>query len=240
MTHQPHASWAEVYDMAYRSSFGDFYDRWTDATVQWVKQQLKPPATIVDFGAGTGRLAIPLSLLGYKVVAVEPCKEMIAQLREKDQDHSIRVVCARMSDFSDEGDYEMALCVFTVILYLLDEDALQKSFAAAFRSLQPGGMFLLDVPSEAIFSSYSRSGPGFERKVSVIPHNGSIYTYREHLVVARDGGKEMRYQDEFPIRYWPCEDVLRILQSVGFAECEDVTHHFFGAGSRYYRFRKPN
>lgn len=240
MTAQPHSPWAEVYDTAYQKSFGDFYDRLTDATVRLIEDQLVPHARIVDFGAGTGRLAIPLSRLGFEVTAVEPCKEMLEQLQRKDQNHSIKTVCASMQDFRGEGDFAMALCVFTVILYLLDEDALEKSFTAAYKALRPDGIILLDIPSEAIFSSYSRRDQGFERKVSVTHCNGSIYTYKEELVVTGNGGEAARYADEFQIRHWPEQYILELLQKIGFVEGEDLTPHLSGAGSSYYKFKKPN
>lgn len=240
MTAQPHSSWAEVYDTAYKKSFGDFYDRLTDATVKLVEDQLAPPARIVDFGAGTGRLAIPLSRLRFEVTAVEPCQEMLAQLQRKDKQNSIRSVCARMEDFRDEGKFDMALCVFTVILYLLDEDALEKSFTAAYKALRPDGIILLDIPSEAIFSCYSRREQGFDRKVSVTPCNGSIYTYKEELVVTGNDGEIVRYADEFQIRHWPQHHILKLLQKIGFVEQDDLTCHFSGAGSSYYKFKKPN
>lgn len=240
MTAQPHSSWAEVYDTAYQKSFGDFYDRLTDATVRLIEDQLAPPARIVDFGAGTGRLAIPLSRLGFEVAAVEPCQEMLEQLQRMDQNQSIRPVCARMQDFRGEGKFDMALCVFTVILYLLEEDSLKKSLAAAYAALRADGMLLLDIPSETIFRGYSWRDPGFERTVTVTRHNGSIYTYREELAVTNDAGDATRYEDEFQIRHWSTQHVMELLEEIGFADGEDLTHHFSGAGSIYYKFRKPN
>lgn len=240
MTEQPHSSWAQVYDLAYQRSFGDFYDRLTDATVELIAGKFPPPASIVDFGAGTGRLSIPLSHMKYAVTAVEPCQEMLAQLQRKDQQNSIRSVCARMEDFRGEGKFDMALCVFTVILYLLDEDSLKKSLAAAFEALCPDGILLLDIPSETIFSGYSRRDSCFERTVTVTRHNGSIYIYREELIVTNDNGEATRYEDEFQIRHWSKQQVMETLQEIGFVDGEDLTPHFSGAGSSYYKFKKPN
>jgi SAM-dependent methyltransferase len=240
MTKQPHSSWAEVYDIAYQRSFGDFYDQLTDATVELIAGMFAPPASIVDFGAGTGRLFLPLSKLGYAVTAVEPCREMLAQLQGKDQRNLVRSVCSRMEEFRGEGKFDMALCVFTVILYLLDEDSLKKSLAAAYEALRPDGMLLLDIPSEAIFSGYSRRDPCFERTVAVTRHNRSIYTYREELVVTNDDGEATRYEDEFHIRHWSKQQVMELLKELGFVDGEDLTPHFSGAGSSYYKFKKPN
>ena len=240
MTEQPHSSWAGVYDIAYQRSFGDFYDRLTDVTVGLIADRLPPPASIVDFGAGTGRLSIPLSQMGYAVTAVEPCQEMLAGLHRKDQHNSVSSVCARMEDFRGEGKFDMALCVFTVILYLLDEDSLKKSLAAAYEGLRADGMLLLDIPSETIFSGYSRRDLGFERTVAVTRHNGSIYIYREELTVTNDAGDATRYVHEFQIRHWSRRQVMELLEEIGFVDGEDLTHHFSGAGSSYYKFKKPN
>ena len=240
MTEQPHSSWAKVYDIAYQRSFGDFYDRLTHTTVELIAGMYAPPASIVDFGAGTGRLSIPLSQLEYAVTAVEPCQEMLAQLQAKDQHNLVTTVCARMEEFRGEGKFDMALCVFTVILYLLDEDSLKNSLAAAYEALRPDGTLLLDIPSEAIFSGYSRSDSCFERTVAVTSHNGSIYTYREELVVANDEGKRTRYEDEFQIRHWPENQVMEVIKKLGFVAGEDLTRNFSGTGSSYYKFKKPN
>ena len=71
----PHASWAGIYDLVYEESFGQFYEALTDTTIDQIKKTVHPPASIVDFGAGTGRLSIPLATSGYMITAVEPCRE---------------------------------------------------------------------------------------------------------------------------------------------------------------------
>jgi SAM-dependent methyltransferase len=45
--------------------------------------RLEVGGTVLDIGAGTGRVSIPLSDLGYKVIAVEPAAGMLEQLRLK-------------------------------------------------------------------------------------------------------------------------------------------------------------
>jgi 2-polyprenyl-3-methyl-5-hydroxy-6-metoxy-1,4-benzoquinol methylase len=239
MIRQPHSSWAEVYDAAYQRSFGGFYHQLTEVSVKWISEIVPPPAKIVDFGAGTGRLSIPLSQMKYEVTAVEPCREMLDQLRRKDQQKFISSVCAPMEKFRGEGEFDLALCVFTVILYLLDEGSLKRSLTAAYEALRPGGRLLLDVPVRSIFQSYARSDHGFERVVTITHQSGDKYNYREELEISNDGGNIARYEDEFQIRYWSGEQVMGVLDEIGFVDGEDVTSRFLGAGSSYYRFRKP-
>lgn len=238
MSNQPHSSWAKVYDLAYQRSFGSFYERLTDATVELISSRIQPPSRIVDFGAGTGRLAIPLSQLGYDVTAVEPCMEMLNQLKGKDSQNSIKRACSTMEDFKTEERFDVALCVFTVILYLLDEESLKKALSAAYGILKPDGRLLIDIPTRTIFQNYSSKDDLIERRVSVIAEKDNIYRYREELKVKESSGDESEYSDEFSIRYWPYEYVYNTLAVTGFILEADLTEQFSGTGSRYLIMKK--
>lgn len=64
-------------------SVADAYERgrpgYPDAAVRWLVGE--QPATVVDLGAGTGKLTRQLVAAGHEVVAVEPLAEMLAHLR---------------------------------------------------------------------------------------------------------------------------------------------------------------
>jgi SAM-dependent methyltransferase len=79
----PHDSWASVYDRVYEQTFGAFYANLTDTTLAVIASVAPPRGRIVDFGAGTGRLSIPLARAGYAVTAVEQSALMLAVLQAK-------------------------------------------------------------------------------------------------------------------------------------------------------------
>lgn len=88
MDQQPQASWAEVYDQAYETSYGNHYQQLTKATLGLIRYQLRePPKKTIDFVAGTVCLASPLAEQSYHVTAVVPCQAMLDQLAKKDVDH---------------------------------------------------------------------------------------------------------------------------------------------------------
>ena len=60
----------------------------------WLAAGLQVGARVLDIGAGTGRVAIPLASRGCNVVAVEPAGGMLAQLRAKTGDNKVWSVVA--------------------------------------------------------------------------------------------------------------------------------------------------
>ncbi len=233
-----HSSWAEVYDMTYERSFRKLYQHLTNITIETVNKLVAPKAKIIDFGAGTGRLSIPLSELGYEVTAVEPSKEMINQLRKKDHESSVETVVSTMQDFKGNKDQDLALCVFTVILYLVDEKSLKNALNSVYDSLKKDAVFLIDIPSRLLFNSYAYDDEKISRHVNIKNLNGDIYEYTENLTVSDIHHKDTVYTDTFHIKYWPKEEVFNILLEIGFILVSDQSEQFVGTGSQYYVFKK--
>ncbi|MCA1791649.1 MAG: methyltransferase domain-containing protein, partial [Thioalkalivibrio sp.] len=79
---RPHDAWARHYDHVLERTFGRAYRDFTDRTLREVRARIAPPARVVDFGAGTGRLAVPLARDGFRVTAVDPSPAMLERLVE--------------------------------------------------------------------------------------------------------------------------------------------------------------
>ncbi len=233
----PHSSWAEYYDTVYKESFGFFYGDLTKATLEVIRVCLEPPARIVDFGAGTGRLSIPLAELGYDVEAVDPCRPMLEQLKSKTGGEEINIVNCLMQDFQSEKKFDMALCVFTVLTYILDDKSLKRSIQSAASALKPEGLLLIDIPSRYLFQSYSRKTQKIDRIVSIMPEDEVLYSYEESITVKCDDGNIVT-SDRFTIRYWDPEHVIDVLGRNGFSVLKDLSSTFAGTGSQYFLFKK--
>lgn len=237
----PHATWAAVYDLAYDEIYGEVLRRLTAKTIEVVAGNVPAQGRIVDFGAGTGRLAIPLADEGYDVVAVEPCREMLEQLARKQQGASgkARAVCSTMQEFSESG-FDLALCVFTVLAYLLDEASLEKALRTAHSALRPDGCLFLDVAQKRIFGNFAQEGDIVSRVVTVNPQQNDIYLYSERIEVHRGEFAGKKFHDEFRIRYWPPDRVRAILEGIGFEIVRDFsqTSPFDYSGAHYWLMKK--
>lgn len=104
---------------------------------------------VLELGAGTGRLTIPIAQAGRPIVAVEHADAMRARL------HS-RAVAAGVGDRVEivAGDFRtvrlgrrfaVVLLPFNALHHCADEDDLAGLFATVAAHLQPGGLFLFDA-----------------------------------------------------------------------------------------------
>ncbi len=241
MSGLPHESWAGLYDAVYRRGYGRFYEWMTRTTLEQIGAAVPPPARVVDFGAGTGRLAIPLAEAGYRVTAVEPVREMldVLEVGARVQDLEVETFHGRINQFHPEPVFDLAICVFTVLLYILDEETLDRSFRAVSESLRPGGMFLVDVPRMEMFTGGVVRGEGVKREMKITPRGGDLFDYVENTSVEIDGRTE-KFREAFTIRHWPKDLVLERLALSGFAMVKDISPLLRRSGCEYFLLRKAS
>ncbi|MEE2636188.1 MAG: methyltransferase domain-containing protein [Acidobacteriota bacterium] len=234
---QPHNSWAHHYDHVLDASFGPDLHRLTSSTTRLVEQLVAPPTTIVDFGAGTGRLAIPLAHAGYDVTAVDPAPAMLGQLTDKTSDVSVHTVNCPMASFRTTRRYALGLCVFSVVTHLIDWATLRASCDAAATVLRRGGLFLIDLPNDSMFTSIDIETDDLIRCVTIEPIGKSLYRYREQGILRRHGHTS-RYQDTHTLRRWRRRDLTRALGQSGLTLAHDYSNEFAEWGAQYLLFRR--
>jgi SAM-dependent methyltransferase len=115
---------------------------------------IKSGTRIVDFGAGAGTFAKPVSAAGFDVVCVEPDETLRSLLVER----HLTCVADVSSIPSGSADYAYSL---NVLEHIEDDAAALKEL---FRILRPGGRLLIYVPAfQALFSSMDRKVGHFRR-----------------------------------------------------------------------------
>ena len=237
--HTAHTSWAHVYDKVYEQSFGSIYQSFTETTLREISKKLTTPGEIVDFGAGTGRLAVPLQNQGYQVTAVDPCAEMLNQITSKPKGREIELVHAAMKDFDSDRAFDMALCVFTVISYILDADSLEQSIQSIAKSLRVGGLLLIEIPPIHVFEKFNAVTPLMSRTlfIDLEKSDTQIYRYSEKTLVEYQG-ELIDYSDDFQLRFWEEGLVVKLMKKHGLELEEDLDKHFAIFGSRYLMMKK--
>ncbi len=244
---RPHDTWAEWYDIVYEACFGDTFAWLTEATLNTVRSNATAGARIIDFGAGTGRLAIPLAREGFRVHAVEPSGPMLSQLvakssREADPD-AITTEQRDMQSYTGRGEFDVALCVFTVLIYVTTVPELRAVLKAMSDALRPGGRLLIDLPHRSVFEGFTADTQDVFRIVRITrdppetqPEVGTRFTFDEETLIKAP--HLHRYHDRFPVRFWPPEVVRDYASDCGLMLVRDLSSEFAPAASTYWWLQK--
>jgi SAM-dependent methyltransferase len=99
----------------------------------------------LEFGIGTGRIALPLSERGIDVHGIDLSKAMVAKLRGKPGADAIDVTIGDFSTTTVDGSFALVYVVFNTIMNLTTQQAQVDCFRNAAAHLVPGGCFVVEV-----------------------------------------------------------------------------------------------
>lgn len=132
----------------YGANWADTYDEWHDGLMDdegavTTLLDLAGDGPVVEFGVGTGRVAVPLAERGVEVVGVDISPEMLAKLTEKSP--AVTAVEGDMTTVALGREFALAYVAFNSIFALDTQDAQVELFRNAAAHLRPGGRFALET-----------------------------------------------------------------------------------------------
>lgn len=185
-------------------------------------QQLAGDGAALEFGVGTGRIALPLAERGVPVQGIDISEPMLDQLRKKPGSERVTVTVGDFATTRVEGSFRLAYLVFNTITNLTTQDEQVACFQNAADHLEPGGCFVIEL----ILPDLRRLPPGERvRAFDVSPRHFGFdeYTdftgqilYSHHYWI--DGDKVRTHSA--PYRYvWPAElDLMARLAGMSLRE----------------------
>jgi SAM-dependent methyltransferase len=140
---------------AYGESLADVYDSLypaagpaIDSMVGFLQELRPAPASLLELGVGTGRLAIPLARNGYRVHGVDASPAMLAKLHENDSTGRVTTAVGDFSALVVEERYDLVLTALNTFFMLPTQeqqisclrgihDALADDGVAVFETYNP-------------------------------------------------------------------------------------------------------
>jgi SAM-dependent methyltransferase len=164
----------EGYDAStYGDRFADVYDEWYDdpaetaAVVDLVAALLDdgadrtadgsdlgsphPPA-VLELGVGTGRLAVPLAELGFRVTGLDASARMLDLLAAKPGGGAVEAVEGDMAGPLPDGPFDVVLVARNTLFNVTTADGQAACLAEVARVLAPRGRFVVEafVPNDEV------------------------------------------------------------------------------------------
>jgi len=159
VTNKSFINYAEVYDTLYHDKD---YERECDYITGLFSAHGKSrPVSILDIACSTGGHAIPLARRGFTVTAQDISSGMVDIGQQKADKLEVKITWhpgTAMQDFSLDERFDVIICPFSAIDYILTDDDLHKTFNNVHKHLAENGLFILDFwNAKAVEMMYSNT-----------------------------------------------------------------------------------
>ncbi|MBB1243959.1 class I SAM-dependent methyltransferase [Streptomyces durbertensis] len=208
--------------------------------------ELAGDGAALEFGVGTGRIALPLAERGVPVHGIDLSRAMLNRLRAKPGAEAVGVTAGDFSTVRVPGEYALVYLVFNTINNLTTQDDQVECFRNADAHLRLGGHFVIEVGVPDL----RRLPPGQTAvPFDIGPDGWAFDTYdvatqamSSHYVTLGEGGRAEHRS--IPFRYvWPAElDLMARLAGMRLTDrWEDWSRRpFSGESPRHVSvWRKP-
>jgi len=193
---------------------------------------IRPPASVLDAGCGTGRYAICLANSGYVVTGIDMSSALIAVANERRCSAS-GALSLREDDIlthSVSEPYDAVLCRGVLNDFTESQDR-AEAFEVFARALRPGGILILDVREWAATVDRKTRQPIVEKRI--ITTRGALSYWssarldrtrqllritERHTLTSERGENVSRY--DFAMRCWTKDELSINLLESGFVPLE--------------------
>jgi Methyltransferase domain len=107
--------------------------------------ELAGDGAALEFGIGTGRIAVPLAARGVSVHGIDLSEAMVARLRAKPGAEGIGTTIGSFATTRVEGEFAVVYLVFNTIGNLTTQEEQVACFENAAAHLEPGGSFVIEL-----------------------------------------------------------------------------------------------
>jgi SAM-dependent methyltransferase len=137
-------------DNSYGDDYVDVYDQYFDSRdnaseVAALLSSLAAGKRALEFGIGTGRLAIPLAAAGIEVHGIDNSQAMLDAMKAKAGAAAIRSYLGDATTLRVPGEFQLVFIGFSTIYLLGSQEMQVRCFRNAADHLPQGGKFLVEA-----------------------------------------------------------------------------------------------
>ena len=182
------------------------YEDWCGYLTSLLKEYGINDGLVLDLGCGTGTLTELLAKEGYDMIGVDVSEDMLQEAIEKR---------------AESGTVRAVVSICDSLNYILDYDDLAHVFSLVNNYLDPKGMFIFDLNTEAKFQAMgSETIAEVRDEGSFIWENEydeeeKINSYDLTLFIREEDDLYRRYQETHFERAWSLDEIKKALTEAG-------------------------
>ena len=184
-----------------------------------VSRYCPPEGSVLDLGAGTGRVADALALQGFDVTAVDDSPAMLMHVREA------RSVCSRIEDLALDRRFDLVV-LGSHLVNTADDELRRSLLTTAARHVKPTGQVLLQRHPPQWFDTLSpgRSQQGVLGPFGVVL---SVLAMQDDVLKASVGYEERNkvWTQNFEARKLDGVTLNHCLKECGLSSAKAVAFH---------------
>ena len=196
----------------YNKNWGEFSLKYLKIINAVKKKSNLKPKSALDIACGTGNLIGCLANKGLDVVGTDISPEMIKVAKRNFPKGEFYV--QDMYKLSFNKKFDLILCAFDSINYLMNLKEIQQTFKKVKRHLKPKGIFIFDSNTPYLYLTKHKRN--YEKEISGVKFK-HICNYNKKtrevktIFEFEDGRKEIHIQ-----RAYPKKEILSALRKEGF------------------------
>ena len=138
-----YAELARYYDLQHRAFVDDY------PMYRAIATEIGVGIHVLELGAGTGRIMIPLLDAGHRVTGVDESKEMLELARVHLSGYAparYELICADNGKVQLDTQFDLAIVALNTFLHNLSRDDQLATLHTAYAHLRAGGRLMVDLP----------------------------------------------------------------------------------------------
>ena len=205
--------------------FGE--QRWLNAPVQ-VDQliallKIEPGAKVLDLCCGVGRHSLELARRGFQITTVDRTTKYLnqAEATAKKEKLHIEFIQEDMRKFCRVNSFDAVINVFTSFGYFENQIDDKKVVKNVYRSLNPGGIFLLELMGKEILARIFLDRNRHEENGIIVLEERKLsqnWGWIENRWIILKNGK--KYELNLAHRVYSAVELIGLLKECGFKKVE--------------------
>lgn len=211
---------ASVYDRLMHQDID--YGRWCDYIENIFAERGISPDAVLEIACGSGNITRCMLDRGYDITGVDISSDMLAVAASKLG--ADRLVCADMSKFRSERQYDAVLCMIDGVNYLITPDAVINTFKNVRKTLKDGGVFIFDISSQYKLQNILGNETFIHSEPDVFYSWQNRYVPKYNIsdmllnFFVKEGRGYKRFEERHIQRGWHEKQLVKMLKMAGFTD----------------------